>query len=82
MDIKPIEMAEFNLVVVKTTNTCNPTPHCKNHGAMNKMNTLEDGGGYWRCITVSGYRKSKEGNSISLKSIENICRAGCCETRN
>lgn len=64
MEIKPINFADFDLVEVKGT------PHCKKHGAMNKMNTLEDGGGYWRCVTTVS------------KTSDNECRAGCLETRN
>ena len=46
-----------------------PTPHCVIHGAMNKLNVLEDGGGYWRCLSAV----SKESSTV--------CRAGCCEKR-
>ena len=56
-------------VEVRSTNENKPTPHCKKHGAMNKINTLEDGGGYWRCI---GY---------VTRENDNGCRAGCCEIR-
>ena len=64
MRIEPIQFADFALVEVT-----NGTPHCKKHGAMNKMNTLEDGGGYWRCVTYV------------TKANDNACRAGCCEKR-
>ena len=63
MTIKPINFSDFDLVIVKGT------PHCKKHGAMNKMNKLEDGGGYWRCI---GFINDKN---------DNVCRAGCLEVR-
>lgn len=69
MKISPINFADFKLVEVKTENDCSPTPHCKKHGAMNKMNILEDGGGYWRCIT------------FVTKYNDTSCRAGCCEIR-
>lgn len=46
MNIKAIDMANFELVTVK-----NGTPHCILHGAMNKV-SKHDNGGYWRCITV------------------------------
>jgi hypothetical protein len=60
----PAKFADFELVTLHKN-----TPHCKLHGAMNKMNTLEHGGGYWRCIsTVS-------------KTTENCCRAGCIEIK-
>ena len=57
-------MSTFELVEIK-----NNTPHCKIHGAMNKMNTLEDGGGYWRCIASAS------------KQNANNCRGGCQEIR-
>lgn len=69
MNIVPINFADFELVEVIAKNDCNPTPHCKKHGAMNKMNTLEDGGGYWRCL------------SYVTRENDNACRAGCCEIR-
>lgn len=64
MEIIPINYAEFDLVEV-----FNGTPHCKLHGAMNKMNKLEDGGGYWRCL------------SAVSNSTDTLCRAGCCEVK-
>ena len=60
--------ADFNLVILK-----DGTPHCKIHGAMNKI--TEDG--IWRCITVAGYIKKINGNNISKIHRETICRAGC-----
>lgn len=68
MDIEPIQDAKFELVEI-----LNGKPHCKKHGAMNKI--TQDG--FWRCITVSGYRKIINGNNVSKKHIETICRAGC-----
>jgi len=79
MTIIPINEADFSLVEVKTTNEVRPTPHCKKHGAMNKMNVLEDGGGYWRCLSITGFKRAKKGNSQSEQHLETICRAGCCE---
>lgn len=64
MVIKPINFANFELVEIK-----NGTPHCKVHGAMNKLNKLEDGGGYWRCISA-----------VTTKN-DTACRAGCVEIR-
>jgi hypothetical protein len=65
MNIKPINdnNSRFDLVEVKTTNSCSPTPHCKIHGAMNCVATFE-GGRLWRCI-----------QSNMVKD----CRAGCEE---
>lgn len=76
MRIEPINMASFDSVVVKIT------PHCKKHGAMNKMNVHEDGGGYWRCIAVvSDGIKGKPTEPTSAKN-DCVCRAGCVEIRN
>lgn len=69
MNVAPINFADFDLVEVKSTNECRPTPHCKRHGAMNKMNTLEDGGGYWRCV------------SFVTNTNDTACRAGCVEIK-
>lgn len=79
--IQEIEMADFGLVEVKTTNECDPTPHCKKHGAMNKITRNEDGGGIWRCITVHGFEIVKIGNSVGRKENDCLCRAGCMEIR-
>jgi hypothetical protein len=65
MTIQPINdnNSRFDLVEVKSTNSCKPTPHCKIHGAMNCVATFE-GGRLWRCI-----------QSNMVKD----CRAGCEE---
>ena len=55
--------SRFDLVEIKTTNSCDPTPHCKIHGAMNCVAVYENGK-LWRCI-----------QSKDLKD----CRAGCEE---
>ena len=55
--------SRFDLVEIKTTNSCDPTPHCKIHRAMNVVGVF-DGGKLWRCLT-----------SKALKD----CRAGCIE---
>lgn len=75
MKIAPLELADFDLVEVKTTNECTPTPHCKKHGAMNKITA----DGIWRCITVTGYQVVINGNSRGEIHRETICRAGCNE---
>ena len=61
----PIEdnNSNFDLVEIKTTNSCDPTPHCKIHGSMNAVGLFE-GGKLWRCL-----------QSNRLKD----CRAGCVE---
>jgi hypothetical protein len=65
MTIQPINdnNSRFDLVEVKSTNSCKPTPHCKIHGAMNCV-AIHDKGKLWRCI-----------QSNQLKD----CRAGCEE---
>lgn len=55
--------SRFDLVEIKTTNSCDPTPHCKIHGAMSCVSVF-NGGKLWRCI-----------QSNQLKD----CRAGCKE---
>ena len=75
MKIMPIQLADFDLVEVMTTNECKPTPHCKRHGAMNKITA----DGIWRCITVSGYKLVMNGNARGEVHQETICRAGCFE---
>jgi hypothetical protein len=56
--------ADFNLVVLKRDEV---TPHCVEHGAMNKVSpSPPEGGGFWRCIALAGPKK-------------NPCRAGCME---
>jgi hypothetical protein len=55
--------SRFDLVEVKSNNNCDPTPHCKVHGAMNCV-AIHTKGKLWRCI-----------QSNQLKD----CRAGCEE---
>ncbi len=55
--------SRFDLVEIKTTNSCDPTPHCKIHGAMNCV-AVHQNGKLWRCI-----------QSNMVKD----CRAGCEE---
>ena len=64
MVLEQINFANIELVEIK-----NGTPHCKIHGAMNKMNKHEDGGGIWRCLAAVS------------KQNDTACRAGCCEKR-
>jgi hypothetical protein len=80
MNIIPLDIADFDLVEIKTTNECNPTPHCKKHGAMNKITLNEDGGGIWRCYAEVSVTTIKIGNSISKKENDTPCRAGCMQT--
>lgn len=70
MNIQKIKHSNFDLVEIR-----NGSPHCKKHGAMNKI--TKDG--FWRCITVAGYKTILKGNSVSRKHMENICRTGCKE---
>lgn len=77
IEIEPLDLAVFDLVELKTTNDLRLTPHCKKHGAMNKITP----DGIWRCISVSGYREVRNGNSIGQVHLETICRAGCSEVK-
>lgn len=44
----------FDLVELKSDRPGTvETPHCKIHGAMNKVSVFEDGG-LWRCCTCDG----------------------------
>lgn len=64
MKLQEIKFADLSLVELdEKTNT----PYCKKHGAMNKLNILEDGGGYWRCL------------SYITKDNDTACRAGCIQ---
>lgn len=62
MKIQPLQQdSNFESIEIK-----NGTPHCKNHGAMNKVSVYEDGvSGIWRCIC-----------SVS-KLNDNNCRTSC-----
>ena len=77
MKVEPINESDFNLVEIKTTNECNPTPHCINHGAMNNI-TID---GIWRCLSVVGYREVYNGNARGEIHLDGICRAGCYEKK-
>lgn len=78
MNIHELEMSDFALVEVKSINDCAPTPHCKKHGAMNKITKDENGGGTWRCISVVGIRNTVTSYGAKAKiEVDGICRAGC-----
>lgn len=77
MTIAELNNADISLVEVKTTNNCKPTPHCKIHGAMNKITS----DGIWRCISAISVRVVKVGNSIGKKENDNLCRAGCFQVK-
>lgn len=57
MNIIPLDAADFDLVAIKTTNNCAPTPHCMRHGAINKITLNEDGGGI-QVYSVRNCRKA------------------------
>lgn len=65
--IKPIQdnNSIFESVILKTDRqNIKETPHCINHGAMNKVSSFKDSkGGYWRCCTTEN----------------TVCRSGCIE---
>lgn len=53
-------------------NTGRLTPHCKLHGAMNKVSK----DGYWRCIRAE---RNPEYEHLWSDEYEGDCRAGCIE---
>lgn len=68
MNIQPIydNSADFGKVFLSSKDkTLQLTPHCKQHGAMNKVSVFKEGGGYWRCCTTDC----------------TICKAGCIEIK-
>ena len=62
-NLKPVDMADISLVTLK-----NNYPHCKKHGAMNKV-TKE---GIWRCLSTWRFVDAERS-----KVDYNPCRAGC-----
>lgn len=72
MEILPIiddANTDFSLVETKAGRFgTKETPHCKKHGAMNKISA----GGIWRCIGTHAIAKNGA-------QIDNMCRAGCKE---
>ena len=78
MKVQAMPDADFDLVFLHTGYPeIGKTPHCKNHGAMNKISRFKDGGGYWRCLAVHSVTKIINGNSVSYKENDTVCRAGC-----
>lgn len=72
--MQPVSNGNINLVeLIVLRNGTKPTPHCKIHGAMNKVSK----DGIWRCISSSGYRNIKNGNSLGKLHVENLCNAAC-----
>jgi len=43
----PDKTADFGLIY---SDEKTETPHCRIHGAMNKVSVHEDKGGFWRCL--------------------------------
>jgi len=62
--ISQIKDADLALVEIKEG-----TPHCKIHGAMNKL--TKDG--IWRC--VSTYKRIEKDGKVVVQ--DNACKAGC-----
>ena len=71
MKIKKLKDADYSLVQLRDDgNIGRLTPHCKLHGAMNKLTSS----GIWRCITTYIVLNFK---TDYIK--ENNCKAGCQE---
>ena len=82
MKIVPLEDADITLVELRDDgNIGRLTPHCKVHGAMNKVSEA----GYWRCITrayeAGVWLTDEKGKRYTKKISGNNCRAGCIEVR-
>ncbi len=76
--IKELKDADLSLVELR-----NGIPHCKEHGAMNKLTNTS----IWRCVSIYGIRnlndriRDKRGKFKPCNEIfdENLCKAGCEE---
>ncbi len=71
VNYKELKDADFNLVEIS-----NGTPHCKVHGAMNRLTA----NGIWRCMSTYKYEWGPNGfkpNKAPVKFIENNCKGGC-----
>ncbi len=67
--------ADIELVELRDSSfkqNCRKTPHCKLHGAMNKLTRS----GIWRCVTT--YEVTGPPNNLRVKY--NNCKAGCQES--
>jgi hypothetical protein len=73
MNIKELKDADLSLVELKDpTSIGRLTPHCKLHGAMNKLTP----DGIWRCMATYRYERI---DKATTKFHENNCKAGCQE---
>lgn len=73
MEIKHLKDADFSLVELRDDGGIDRlTPHCKKHGAMNKLTPT----GIWRCVTTYKYYTDEQGNR---RLRNNNCLAGCQE---
>ena len=61
----------FELVYLKAYKDIKETPHCKKHGAMNKMKN-----GMWRCFSEYGF--IDKGHEMP-HFIDRICNACCMQ---
>ena len=70
--LRPIPGANLDLVRIVYVKGIGPSPHCRLHGAMNKL--TKDG--IWRCMAT--YRiEHVPGGPPQGRVIENNCLAGC-----
>jgi len=77
MQIQPLNdpSSTFELVELRQAANGAVYPHCKDHGAMNKITSGSDG--IWRCLAVHSRTKIVIGNSVSYKENDTVCRAAC-----
>jgi hypothetical protein len=72
--------SSFDLVELKEASNGKFYPHCKIHGAMNKVSAGENG--IWRCLSIHSLTKIVIGNSISYKENDTVCRAAAKQLNN
>lgn len=78
MKIIPIDdgNSDFSLVELRDDGKIGKlTPHCKLHGAMNKVSK----GGLWRCLRAEIVKTTKIKKGIYKSERVGDCRAGCKE---
>lgn len=75
MKLKVIEDGNSNFDLIELEDSGNTgilTPHCKLHGAMNKVSEE----GIWRCLRAES---NKDYEKLWTDELERDCRAGCVE---
>ena len=77
-DGKNSGVSDFSLVELRDDgNIGKLTPHCKKHGAMNKVSK----NGYWRCLRAEMVKTTKIKKGVYKSKRVGDCRAGCREVK-